>query len=148
MSEVDAMDKIILKPTKSKIVVSWLIMSFVILIFTIFNLKPFTDFALFAIVVLVILFQALIFMIIFYNLPYFKIEVNDSYLIGPRSLGGGWKRAKIAIAEIDLQNINSTFQWLGFYIIKSTDGEKISIWGFDEIQFRRLIDLLEDRKRA
>ena len=143
------MDKIILKPTKSKIVVSWLIMSFAILLFTIFlNLKTFTNFTVFAIAVLIILFQALIFMIIFYNLPYFKIEVNDSYLIGPRSLGGGWKRAKIPIGGIDLQNINSTFQWLGFYIIKSRDGEKISIWGFDENQFRRLIDLLKDRKQA
>jgi hypothetical protein len=141
------MDKVILKPTKSKIVVAWLTMSFVILVFIIlFNMNDFTDLISVAIVVLFVLFQAFIFSIIFYNLPYFKIEINDSYLIGPRSLGGGWKRTRIPIGEIDLQNINSTFQWLGFYIIKSKEGERISIWGFDENQFKRLIDLLKNKK--
>ena len=98
--------------------------------------------------VFVALFQVLIFNLIFYNLPYFKIEINDGYLMGPRSLGMGWARTKILIDDLDLKNINSTLGWIGFYLIKSKQGEKISVWGFDEKQFVKLLDLLAAKKEA
>jgi hypothetical protein len=140
------MNKEILKPTISKILVSWLVMSLVIIVFIImFNWRDFTDFIGTIIVVLVAFFQCFIFCLIFYNLPYFKIEINDTQLIGPRGFGGGWQRIQIPLEDIDVQNINTRFQWLGFYMIKSKTGGKLSVWGFDEKQYKKLITLIVNR---
>jgi hypothetical protein len=94
--EAQNMNKVVLKPTWSKILLSWLVMSLIIYIFIIlFNWKEITDFFSLTLVTLVLLFQCFVFSIIFYNLPYFKIEINDRHLVGPRGLGGGWQRIQI-----------------------------------------------------
>jgi hypothetical protein len=140
--------KVVFKPNISKIIVSWLTMSFIVIVLILLStLNDPTDFVGYLLVIFVALFQTFIFNIIFYNLPYFKIEINQPYLSGPRSLGMGWARAKILIDDINLKNTNSTFGWIGFYLIKSRQGEKISLWGFDEKQFIKLMDLLKGIKR-
>lgn len=141
------MNREILKPAISKILVSWLVMSFVLTgVLGVLNWRDITDGLIAVIGVLVVFFQCFFFCLIFYNLPYFKIEINDSRIIGPRGLGGGWQRIEMPIEDIDIQNINSTLQWLGFYIIRSKAGERLSVWGFDEKQFNRLLGLVNNRR--
>ena len=124
-------------------------MSLVVIAFILLStLNEPTDFVGYLLVIFVALFQVFIFNIVFYNLPYFKIEVNGPYLMGPRSFGMGWARAQILIGDLDLKNINAAFGWIGFYLIKSKQGEKISVWGFDEKQFVKLLDLLTAKKEV
>ena len=141
------MNREILKPTISKILASWLVMGCVLnVVIGVLNWRDIEDGIIAAIVVLVVFFQCFIFCLIFYNLPYFKIEINDTHIIGPRGLGGGWQRIEMPLEDIDMQNINSALQWFGFYIIRSKAGEKLSVWGFDKKQFNRLLGLVNDRR--
>ncbi len=141
------MNTLTLKPSWSKIILSWLIMATIVFVgLVLTSLQGETDFLLILIGFLFSFFGTFAFMLIFYHLPYFKIEVSDAYLSGPNSIGIGWMRGKIAIADIDLQKTDAKLRWLGFYMIKSRTGGEISLWGFDEKQYQRLISLLRERK--
>lgn len=141
-------DKVTLKPTISKIFdISVTITVVVLIIILLSSWDEFPDILSFLVVVIVTLIRTIVFSFIFFKLPYFKIEINNSHLIGPKSLGVGWQRIRIPISDIDIKSINSTFQWLGFYVMKSFRGKKLYIWGFDENQFDKLIGSLEEYKR-
>lgn len=96
--------------------------------------------------IIVVLFQTFVFCAIFLHLPYFIIEVTNGHLIGPSLLGMGWKRVFIPIEEIDLRSTNTSLQWLGFYVIKSSQGDKITLWAFDINQFEKLLQALQQEK--
>jgi hypothetical protein len=66
------------------------------------------------------------------------------HLFGPSLLTMGWKQTQIPIENIDIKNIKS-FQWLGFYKIKSTEGAIITICCFDKNQFQKLITIISSR---
>jgi hypothetical protein len=66
------------------------------------------------------------------------------YLYGPSIFVMGWRQTQILIENIDTKNIKS-FQWLGFYLIRSTDGITITICCFDENQFKKLITAITSR---
>ena len=81
-------------------------------------------------------------------LPYYAIEIDEQFISGPSLFGVGWRRIKISIKEIMINaNINQILVFLGVYPIKSTKGEIIGIWGFDEDQYSKLLSLIEERKK-
>ncbi len=134
-----------LKPSFSKIVLSGLIMGSVIfLIFLMLNRDVFTDISLVAIALIYVFLGSFIFCVIFFNLPHFVVEISDTHLFGPYLLGPGWRQTQIPIEYIDIKNIKS-FQWLGFYIIKSTEGGTITVCCFDKNQLKKLITIITGR---
>ena len=140
------MNKKILRPALSKILLCWLVMSAVVIAFSILlNWVRYTDPASFLFTVLISLLQCLVFSLIFFNLPYFKVEVSDAGLSGPQGFGLGWQRIQIPLADVDLQHIQAGSAWLGFYAIKSKTGGKLSLWGFDEKQLKTIMARVTDR---
>jgi len=80
--------------------------------------------------------------------PYFVIEIDENYIIGPSLFGIGWRKVKILLTEIgDISN-NQVLILLGIYIIKSIKGEKIYISGFDEDQFNKLMIIINSRRQS
>ncbi len=143
------MKSIRLKPAWSKIILLWLIFALVefLIIFLIekdelMQIPPIVNLGL----IIVLLFQTFVFCAIFLHLPYFIIEVTNGHLIGPSLLGMGWKRVFIPVEEIDLRSTNTSLQSLGFYVIKSSQGDKIMLWAFDVNQFEKLLMALQKEK--
>ncbi len=142
-------DVFTLKPTWSKILVLWPIMIlFVILLMLLFSGGKFFQYDLLPLLIggIYLLGATFVFCIIFLHLPYFAIEITEGHLIGPSLWGLGWHRVFIPIDEVDIRATNTSFQWLGFYVIKSRQGDKILIWGFDINQFEKLLIALNKEK--
>jgi hypothetical protein len=134
-----------LKPSWSKILLYWPLMSlFALLIALLFNGNGPMDLLVLGIAILYVVVASLVFCAIFFHLPYFTISVDNGLLVGPSLLGVGWRRVTIPLKEIDLEATNLSLDWLGFYVIKSTRGKKITLWGFDEKQYEKLLSLLRD----
>ena len=142
-----AMAKTTMKPTLSKTLLFWIIMSTCVLIIIVaLNWRRFSDFTSILLVTLVVLFQCLIFSLIFFNLPYFRVHIDDTTLVGPRGFGLGWQRIQIPLGLIDVQDVDRRFQWLGFYIIKSKSGGRLSLWGFSEKQVLQLLATVQGKR--
>lgn len=78
------MNKVILKPSFWKIAALWLSVGFAILILMIvLDPSKFTDLQLLALEIAFVVVRCLIMAVIFYLIPYFQIEVNDTHVIGP-----------------------------------------------------------------
>ena len=136
------METIKLKPSFSRILLSGLIMGSVLFPFTLILTKgDLTDITPVSFVLIYIYLASLLFCVIFFNLPYFAVEISDMYLFGPSLSTIGWRQTHMHLVDIDTKNIKS-FQWLGFYIIRSTDGAIITVCCFDENQFRKLITII------
>ena len=141
------MNKNILKPSLSKIVASWLLVTFVVLLFTLpFNLQKLTSVVVFVTTIVFALLKTLILTVVFYSLPSFRIEITDSHIVGLRSFAS-WERAKIPIKDIDTLDVNEKFKWLGYYGLKSKTNQKMLVCAFDEKQFRKLITILNEKKQ-
>ena len=139
---------IILKPVWSKKIIFWLVLSFIVLIIVaITNWHQWIEFSTMLIVIVAVLFQTFLLTLILYSLPYFRIEVTNSYLLGPSPIPLTWNRNEILIEEINFEKISSGFAWLGFYVFTSNNGGKILVWGFDENQFHKLVDVLYSRRK-
>ncbi|KAA3647112.1 MAG: hypothetical protein DWQ07_06345 [Chloroflexi bacterium] len=142
------MSKVILKPTRSKMLLFWALFSAVIITLAfLLNWNEISDLALYPWIFFISMIQSFIFAIIFFNLPYFRIEINDVNVVGPRGFSVGWQRIEIPVTEIDLQNVDTRFDWLGLYMIKSQSGGTLTLWGFDEEQFDKFADLLQIGKQ-
>lgn len=86
--------------------------------------------------------QSLVFSVLFYKLPYFRVVLEEETITAPRGLGGGWQRVTLPLQDLDLENVNDRFKWWGFYVIPSTTGERLSLWGFDQAQYRKLVEIV------
>jgi hypothetical protein len=138
-----------LKPTMSKILVLWPIMILLVILFDLlFFGKKFFQFDLLPLLAggAWLLVATFLFCTIFFHLPYYAIEITDGHLIGPSLWGINWHRVFIPIDEIDIRATNTSLHWLGFYVIKSRQGDKILIWGFDLNQFEKLLMALNQEK--
>jgi len=143
------MDRIRLKPAWSKIIVFSLIFALVeFFLVLLIGKGEFLQYSSTTILtgLILLLIQSFLFCGIFLHLPHFIIEVSNGHLIGPSLLGIGWNRVFIPIEEIDLRATNTSFQWLGFYVIKSRQGDKILVWAFDINQFEKLLIGLQQGK--
>ena len=81
-------------------------------------------------------------------LPYFAIAVDEEYITGPSLFGVGWRRVKISLSEVIINpNPHRIKAFFGIYVIESTRGGKIGIWGFDEEQYEKLLRIVDDRSR-
>jgi hypothetical protein len=140
-------NKKILKPSWSKIMVSWLLMAFILLAFIL--LPELKEGALDVIILtaVIVLFQTFVFCAVFYNLPPFGIEITDFHVSGLSSLMS-WVRVQIPVADIDTENVNKSFAWLGYYVLKSKSDKKLLVCSFDEEKFNTLINILNAKKRV
>jgi len=77
---------------------------------------------------------------------YFIIEIDDQNIRGPSLLGIGWQKVSMPIKEIKEISNNGFLIFMGIYIVKSIQGKKIYISGFDEEQFAKLSALISARK--
>jgi hypothetical protein len=143
------MPKVSLKPSFLVIATMWLIIGFAILIFLIArDPAQYADLQLLALGIIFVAVRCLILSLIFYLIPYFRIEVNDTDVIGPGPAWAGWNRVKIPLTEIDRRRVKSTIPWLGFYRIDSDGYGKITVWWFDEQQLDKLLAAIAARKGA
>ena len=143
------MNKVILKPSFWKIAALWLSVGFAILILMIvLDPSKFTDLQLLALEIAFVVVRCLIMAVIFYLIPYFQIEVNDTHVIGPGPALGGWYHVKIPLTDFESGKVKSTIPWLGFYRIDSDGFGKITVWWFDRKQFQRLLAAITARKSA
>lgn len=139
------MERIVLKPTRSKTLVFWASFAAVVLVlFLVLTWDEITDLTLLLIVVAISLGQSLVFSVLFYKLPYFRVVLEGDTITGPRGLGGGWQRVTIPLQDLDLENVSDRFKWWGFYVIPSTTGERLSLWGFGEDQYKELVGLVRE----
>jgi hypothetical protein len=137
----------VLKPSWSKIMLSWLLMAFIVLAFILLpKLKEGAP-DIIALTIVIVLFQTFVFCAIFYSLPPFRIEITDSHVSGLSSLMS-WVRVQIPVADIDTENVNKSFAWLGYYVLKSKTDKKLLVCSFDEEKFNTLINILNAKKRA
>jgi hypothetical protein len=67
-------------------------------------------------------------------------------MTGPCGFGFSWQRVHIPLEDVDLQNIDTRLQWLGFFIVNSKSGGKLTIWGFNKEQLKKLIDIATKRR--
>lgn len=140
------MKKIVLKPTRSKTLVFWASFAAVVLaLFLALSWEEITDLTLLLIVAAISLGQSLVFSVLFYKLPYFRVVLEEETITAPRGLGGGWQRVTLPLQDLDLENVNDRFKWWGFYVLRASTGERLSLWGFDEDQYREFIHLVQQR---
>jgi hypothetical protein len=143
------MNPIKLKPTWSKILLLSPVMGLLVLIgVMIFIRNEPMDTIGFVIAVVYVFLASFVFWAIFLHLPYFTIVIDSGFLTGPSLLGVGWRHVTIPINEIDLPATGTSLDWLGFYVIKSRQGQKITLWGFDENQFGKLTSALSNQGEA
>jgi hypothetical protein len=139
------MNDFVFKPTKTKLVLYWLLLALLFFVIALVFFWPqFSDPIIVLIIGLGILFQSFVITMINFNYPYTKIEIFKSHLIGPNTFGVSWTRAAIPLEDVDLQNINSNFQWLGLYVVKSFSGARMYLWGFDENQYRNFLTIITE----
>jgi hypothetical protein len=143
------MNPIKLKPTWSKILLLSPVMGLLVLIGVILFIRnePMDTIG-YVIAVVYVFLASFVFWAIFLHLPYFTIVIDSGFLTGPSLLGVGWRRVTIPINEIDLPATGTSLDWLGFYVIKSRQGQKITLWGFDENQFGKLTSALGNQGEA
>jgi hypothetical protein len=143
------MNPIKLKPTWSKILLLSPLMGLLVLIGVIIFIRnePMDTIG-YMIAVVYVFLASFVFWSIFLHLPYFTIVIDSGFLTGPSLLGVGWRRVTIPINEIDLPATGTSLDWLGFYVIKSRQGQKITLWGFDENPFGKLTSALSNQSEA
>ena len=143
------MNNVKLKPSFWKIATMWLTIGFAILLIMIVrDPGTFTDLQMLALEVAFVVVRCLIMTVIFYLIPYFQVEVSDTYVSGPGPAFGGWNRVRIPLTDFDIKKVKSTITWLGFYSIDSDGFGKITVWWFDMHQFRKLLTAIKTRKGA
>lgn len=139
------MNKQILKPSWSKKILCGLVMAFILILsILVLNFREITDISIFLVMSVVVVFQTFVLSAIFHSLPFLRIEVTDSEIKGLKSLMS-WDRVQIPITDIDTNNINKSFQWLGYYGFKSKSGKKLLVCAFDEKQFNNLLEILKNK---
>ncbi len=142
------MNKVTLRPSFWMIAAMWLALGFIILLLMIVS-EPgkFADLQVLAAGIAFMIVRCLVVAFIFYLIPYFQIEVNDTHVVGPGSpLGPGWYLVRIPIAEVG--KVKATLPWLGFYRIDSDGYGKITVWWFNRNQYNRLLAAITARQNA
>jgi hypothetical protein len=92
--------------------------------------------------------QCLVFILVFCNLPYFAIELEEFYIKGPSMLGLGWRKVIIPYSEFSHIVNNLLLSSFGLYYIKSTRGQIISVMGFTEGQYKELLEFILNKKET
>lgn len=137
------------KPAASKKIMFWLIMSLAgSLGVVLFGKQKLSDPLGMAVALGYMFVVSLVFTLIFYSLPYFRVEIDERSVTGPGSPLGGWDRVCIPLADLDLQRVRYLLPGLGLYRLVSRSGQAITIWAFDEQEFAEMLALLKERKAA
>lgn len=141
------MNKVVLKPSFGMVVATWLIICFgILLVMILMNPAEYgSNLALLGMVAAAMAIRAFIMSIIFYLIPYLRIEVNDAGVKGPGSLFS-WNQVKIPLANFESRRVIPVIPWLGFYRIGSEGFGTITIWWFDRQQLLKLLDAVSVRK--
>jgi hypothetical protein len=136
-----------MRPHIKMILFYWLIMVAVESIVLLAVLKdPFQNISVLLIALAVLMVQCFLFMMIFCSLPYFAIELGELYVKGPSMLGLGWRKVIIPYNEFSHIVNNLFLSTFGFYYIKSTQGKIISVMGFTDDQYKKLLEIISSKK--
>ena len=144
------MKKSIFKPSFAKILLTWFIIVTVLMILVTIAERPdLTDPLAVILFIVFVVVRTLIMAAVFYLIPYFRIEVNDTHVAGPGSpWGPGWHRVNIPLAAFDARNVKATIPWLGFHKITSAESGTITVWWFDTNGIRKLLEAVAQRRAA
>ena len=135
-----------MRPHISMIVFYWIIMFVIEGLFATLRMEdPVRDINILLIALLVLLVQCFVFIMIFCNLPYFRIEIGESTVKGPSMLGAGWRKVVIPYSEFSHIVNNPILSTFGFYYIKSSQGKIISVMGFTEEQYKKLLEIISSK---
>ncbi len=141
------MNKEVFKPSAAKIAAWWLLMTLMVLVFfTVLSFSELTDLTAALIAIGSIVVACLLFMLMFYRLPYFRVEISEAEVAGPGPMLGGWQRVKIPLSELDMRKVKCIAGWLGIYSIGSDGYGTINTWALDEKQFARLLTEVKRRQ--
>lgn len=144
------MNKAVFKPSFWKIFEMWLIIVLVIMVVVTIGERPdLKDPLALGTIIIFVVVRSLILALVFYLIPYFRIDVNDTHIVGPGSpLGPGWNRVRIPLAGLEDRNVKAGIPWLGFHRITSADSGTITVWWFGAAELRRLLDAIAARRAA
>ncbi len=138
-----------MRPHFSMIIFYWAIMVAVESIVLLLILdNAFKDIRILLIGLLVLMMQCFVFMLVFCNLPYFVIELGEASVTGPSQFGFGWRKVEIPYTEFSHIVNNQLLSMFGFYYIKSTQGKIISVMGFTEGQYKKLLETIAGKNKA
>ena len=140
------MNKVVLKPSFGMVFLSWLIICFVFaLVAMVQSSGDVLDLTLTGALLLLVFLRSLILSAIFYLIPYYRIEVNDTEVRGPGSLWS-WNHSAIPLANLEPRQVKAVIPWLGYYRLGPDGGSKIMLWWFGRSQLLKLLDAVSTRK--
>ncbi len=136
-----------MRPQFSMIIFYWAILAAIETIILLLILdNPFKDIRILLIGLFVLMMQCFVFMLVFCNLPYFVIELGEASIKGPSLFGLGWRKVEIPYTEFSHIVTTQLLSMFGFYYIKSTQGKIISLMGFTEDQYKKLLETIGSKK--
>ena len=79
-----------------------------------------------------------VFFRLYFFLPFFRVELDGKIMRAPKGAGFEWKRAELALKDIDLDATFRGLKVLGFYVYRTHGGESVSVWALTDKQMEHL----------